>query len=530
MMFSFTSTVYFNINSVKIVVLLSIWRYSNIRGPRSWLRGCNSPLSRNCTVRQPALKRLSSRPLAISTIAHKHCDGRCSEVSNFHHFSYCTMLLRLFVFGSLLFSPITTLGFEFPMTVWGLLQLNGEGVPGGARVQFRTESGEELGELITTDNGQYGGNSAFDTNIALSSFQGSLSMIIVIDGESYTATAASIDDQQRGDGCPEKTAITFTSKTCRYDINIIVPACAQNDWQYSAWSNCIGGTQTRTASKKIVCTGNAPETISRSCAEPTSTQAQSVQQSTDSPTKSSVDSVADTTEKDSGALLAAEKEPEVLSDSSEKEIAPEPIQAEFRDISGHWSEGYIVSLTEKGILSNQEWFRPNEYVNRAEFLKSVLSALQLSTRDEVIDFYDVPSNAWYTPYVKTAYALGIVKGYPDGTFRAAQSINRAEGLKMLLQAAGIKQPQGFVPFNDVPEDAWFAGYVGYAFEHGIVQGVSDTHFVPEAKLTRAQMAKYFISFYNFPLLHHEKDSVVLQWTTWVFPIISNRFCNVGSTY
>ena len=41
-------------------------------------------------------------------------------------------------------------------------------------------------------------------------------------------------------------------------------------------------------------------------------------------------------------------------------------------------------------------------------------------------FPDVPENMWYAKFVEAASELGLITGYPDGTFRPEQNITRAE--------------------------------------------------------------------------------------------------------
>lgn len=70
---------------------------------------------------------------------------------------------------------------------------------------------------------------------------------------------------------------------------------------------------------------------------------------------------------------------------------------------------------------------------------------------------------------------GMIKGYADGTFKPNQEVDRAAALKMILagqvsneQAATLKNPG----FNDIPSDAWYAGYAVKAVELGIIDGPS----------------------------------------------------------
>ncbi|MEW6772288.1 MAG: S-layer homology domain-containing protein [Bacillota bacterium] len=52
-------------------------------------------------------------------------------------------------------------------------------------------------------------------------------------------------------------------------------------------------------------------------------------------------------------------------------------------------------------------------------------------------FSDVPENHWAANYIKIAVALGLVRGYPDGTFRPEQPVTRAEGTVLAVRTLGI---------------------------------------------------------------------------------------------
>jgi len=90
-------------------------------------------------------------------------------------------------------------------------------------------------------------------------------------------------------------------------------------------------------------------------------------------------------------------------------------------------------------------FRPDNHINRAEFLKIVLGARfgpDLST-NKTPALPDVAKDQWFAPYVFKALEEHIVSGYPDGFFRPERSINLAEALKIVELAFNIPLPQYF---------------------------------------------------------------------------------------
>ena len=116
--------------------------------------------------------------------------------------------------------------------------------------------------------------------------------------------------------------------------------------------------------------------------------------------------------------------------------------SEFADVPA--AHPYLHAIRwgkESGILSGYPdgTFKPDNTVNRAEFLKIVLAAkgVDATAAVTVAVFPDVESGAWYAPYVHYAKDTGIIQGYPDGSFRPGQSVNFAEALKMAYVALGV---------------------------------------------------------------------------------------------
>lgn len=101
----------------------------------------------------------------------------------------------------------------------------------------------------------------------------------------------------------------------------------------------------------------------------------------------------------------------------------------------------IEYLKAQGFISGYPdgTFKPAQIVNRAEAIKIILSAKGIATKDATTtSFKDVAASDWFAKYVETAKALAIVNGNPDGTFAPARNVNKVELLKMLLLAYEVK--------------------------------------------------------------------------------------------
>ncbi len=172
----------------------------------------------------------------------------------------------------------------------------------------------------------------------------------------------------------------------------------------------------------------------------------------------------------------------------------------FTDIVGHWGESYIETLFTKGIVKGKtsKAYAPNDYVTRAELTKVAIMAFGYNVPTVMENpFADVSKTAWYAPYVQAAKTMAIVKGVGGNKFAPNRSINRAEALKILIEAAGFDTSGKItISFKDTYKRAWYMKYVNFAKVNGIVSGYADGKFGPANNMTRAEMAKIIINVLN----------------------------------
>jgi len=138
-------------------------------------------------------------------------------------------------------------------------------------------------------------------------------------------------------------------------------------------------------------------------------------------------------------------------------------------------------------------FRPDNLINRVEFLKIVLEGTNVPLDvTESTGFSDIDENQWYGPYIKKAKKEGWVQGYPDGTFRPLNNINKVEALKIL----GEVQQWDMLALGEVPEAAfedtfrfsWYSPYVHFAKENELLFQETNT-LNPGQTISRSYMAE-----------------------------------------
>jgi hypothetical protein len=103
-------------------------------------------------------------------------------------------------------------------------------------------------------------------------------------------------------------------------------------------------------------------------------------------------------------------------------------------------------------------------------------------------FSDVSASYWGYDAISSLASKGIIVGYPDGTFKPDASITRAEFATMLVKALALNTSGTTGTFTDVTTGAWYYGTVNAAASAGIVYGIGDNLFAPNALVTREQMA------------------------------------------
>ena len=131
----------------------------------------------------------------------------------------------------------------------------------------------------------------------------------------------------------------------------------------------------------------------------------------------------------------------------------------------------------EGYAGNQ--FKPFQNINRAEFLKLVMTAAGMPTDPSLGRCFPDVTTEWFAPYVCKAVQLGVVKGYPDGKFRAGQSINMVEGFAIASKAfdLSIKAP--------TEGQQWFEPYVDFFHDNTIF---SKYAYWPDRPMRREEMA------------------------------------------
>ncbi len=107
---------------------------------------------------------------------------------------------------------------------------------------------------------------------------------------------------------------------------------------------------------------------------------------------------------------------------------------------------------------------------------------------EPLPFTDVAESDWFHDAVQYVYDNGLMDGVGEGQFAPNATTNRAMVVTILYRLAGEPDVSGQSDFTDVASGQWYSNAVAWAAEKGIVNGISETEFAPSGDLTREQLA------------------------------------------
>jgi uncharacterized repeat protein (TIGR02543 family) len=104
-------------------------------------------------------------------------------------------------------------------------------------------------------------------------------------------------------------------------------------------------------------------------------------------------------------------------------------------------------------------------------------------------FTDVPKDTWYSDAVKYVSDLGLMIGTAEDKFAPTSTLTRGMIVTILYRLQGEPDIIGIDnPFNDIPNDAWFADAVKWGVANNIVLGYGNGKFGPNDPVTKEQLA------------------------------------------
>ena len=146
---------------------------------------------------------------------------------------------------------------------------------------------------------------------------------------------------------------------------------------------------------------------------------------------------------------------------------------------------YIIGYPDGGV-------HPQGNITRAEvatiFFRLLRDPVRTQYWSQTNSYSDVAGDKWYNNAISTLSNMGIICGYPDGTFRPGAPITRAELTK--IAASFFADPRVAREydgrFSDVKGSEWYIAYLMKAIEEALIYGYPDGTFGPNRPITRAE--------------------------------------------
>ncbi|MCM3717734.1 S-layer homology domain-containing protein [Fictibacillus phosphorivorans] len=166
-----------------------------------------------------------------------------------------------------------------------------------------------------------------------------------------------------------------------------------------------------------------------------------------------------------------------------------PFGLPFNDIKGHWAQNDILLLHELGLVSGfpDGSYGINKMISRAE--AAAIMARNFDLPNVTPTFKDVSKGYWAANQIGAVAEANIMNGYGDNTFKPAKILTRAEIASLLVRAYDLEGTSS-ENFKDVPKKHWAYQPISTLVEYGLVSGFNDNTFRPENQLTRAEFAAF----------------------------------------
>lgn len=117
---------------------------------------------------------------------------------------------------------------------------------------------------------------------------------------------------------------------------------------------------------------------------------------------------------------------------------------------------------------------------------------------ESMPFTDVKPSDWYYSAVRYARANNFFNGITATTFGPNGTLTRGMFVTVLGRMAGVDTADypGDSGFSDVKNSSYCAPYVQWAAKYGITSGAGNGLFLPDATVTRQQMAAFLVRYFD----------------------------------
>ena len=165
----------------------------------------------------------------------------------------------------------------------------------------------------------------------------------------------------------------------------------------------------------------------------------------------------------------------------------------FSDIGKHGAKNDIMYLYEKNIIGGYEdgTFKPNQPITRAQVSSMLVKALDYELiEDPTVKFKDVTNKSSYYKILATVNEKGILRG-DNGYMNPSKPTTRGQMAAILRRSFGlplVSEPS----FKDVTPANGFFSDINSIAKEGITGGYPDGTYKPANSVTRAQFSSFLV--------------------------------------
>jgi hypothetical protein len=167
-------------------------------------------------------------------------------------------------------------------------------------------------------------------------------------------------------------------------------------------------------------------------------------------------------------------------------------------IQGKYGYTAIMALAEAGIIKGYPdgTFRPKDSVNRAEFVQLLVHGLFSSELLSESGCFPDVGLQWFSEAICAAKRRSWVSGYPDGKFKPARTMKKSEAMKVVVASLDVPLDSTAALPEGTPDNQWYSPYIRKAMEIGLIL---EPTFAPQAEVTRADVAVWIYRARKFQM-------------------------------
>ena len=170
-------------------------------------------------------------------------------------------------------------------------------------------------------------------------------------------------------------------------------------------------------------------------------------------------------------------------------------KSEILPASHVWDSGKVTAEATFDVAGNKVYTcsRCNETKNEVIPKKEYTDTTKI--------FKDIKAKKWYTTAVNYAYSYGFIAGVSDTEFGRDVPVTRGMFITILARIAGVDTSSAAnkvnTKFSDVKSGKYYTNAIKWASENGVVNGLTDTTFGPNAAIERQQLCTMIVNFAKY---------------------------------